>query len=587
MIAPSRSFVNRLRSTSRSAASIIRLGLLRPWTLPLLIILGVVTSITESLGITLISAFLYDALAQGGSGAFSFNKMDLGWLPTGGRPDRTLLAAAIVGLISARGGLGYLYAVIGATISSEISAEARDRVHRQYLWMPYALMKIREHGELLDVLATQTWTLASAFLGLTRLIINLCAILVFGVVLLYLSWQITITAAIGSLLLSLTISGLSAPARRYGAQAKEINQELAAQTLITLQGLRTLRAFGQEEAHHHRFMLASNAARSTAARLAHLHAILSPAIELGNLAVLGIIVAFPTALGASIPITLAAVALLYRLQPHVRELQENLLTLREIGPSVRSVLAIRDRDSSNDLPNGSIEFTRFEREIRFQDVSLAYAGASEPAADGMSFSIPAGRTTALFGPSGAGKTTVVNLLIRLYEPESGAILIDGVALSQIDRKSWLRSIAVSGQDIELIEGTILDNLSLAGGDLSAPAITEAIKLAGLESFMEGLPAGLDTWIGVQGTNLSGGQRQRLGIARAILRDPQVLILDEAMNALDRPLEDFVRDGLAERFSGRTRIIITHRPETLVSCDHVVWIENGHALREGPPADERR
>src|SRR5262249_33698769 len=156
--------------------------------------------------------------------------------------------------------------------------------------------------------------------------------------------------------------------------------------------------------------------------------------------------------------------------------------------------------------------------------------------DQISLTIPVGFVTALIGASGAGKTTIVNLLLRLYQPNAGSILIDGIPLDDLSRQDWLSKITAAGQDVELVEGTVGDTLRLARPEASLSEMRAAANTARILETIEELPNGFDSWIGQHGLKLSGGQRQRLGLARAVLHDPEILILDEATNALNSGLE---------------------------------------------------
>jgi ABC-type multidrug transport system fused ATPase/permease subunit len=178
------------------------------------------------------------------------------------------------------------------------------------------------------------------------------------------------------------------------------------------------------------------------------------------------------------------------------------------------------------------------------------------------------------GASGAGKTTIINLLLRLYQPSSGTIWVDDVPLEEVRRTDWLRLLAVAGQDVDLVEGTVIDNIRMADNDATEQEVVAASRIAGVAEFIESLPEGYGAWIGQQGLRFSGGQRQRLGLARAILRDPGFLMLDEAMSALDGELEGQIRGAIEDRFAGRTILIITHRSEAVLNADHVIRIEDG-------------
>jgi ABC-type multidrug transport system fused ATPase/permease subunit len=290
-----------------------------------------------------------------------------------------------------------------------------------------------------------------------------------------------------------------------------------------------------------------------------------------------VIVAAAVHWGTGLATLLAATALLYRLQPHAREIEGHLLYLAQIEPQLRSVRAmLRTDDKTYDAP-GRQPVQALRQSIRFEAVSFIYGDDLPPALDNVSFEIPAGRTTALVGASGAGKTTLIHLLLRLYAPGAGTIRVDGVPLQDLRRTDWLGLLAVAGQDVDLIEGTVLDNIRMADAAASAEDVLNAARMAGVAEFVEPLPEAFETWIGQQGHRFSGGQRQRLGLARALLRNPQLLILDEAMNALDSDLEQRIRHTIHERLPGRTVLIISHHADTVRDADHVVHLHGGRIV----------
>jgi ABC-type multidrug transport system fused ATPase/permease subunit len=555
------------------------------WATPAMITLGLASSFAETLGISLVVLFLYSAMGQLGElgetggvlgGLFRAVVARLG----GG----TKLAFTIFLLIVARGWLALAYSLISSSVSNRISESVRNGIHQQYLDVAYDFIRRHDQAELLEILGTESWLVAGAHASFTRIVINFCSIIVFAMFLLALSWQIALTAFLGSLLISGGLRWLSAPARKLGTEVKRVHQALGERMLVSLQGMRTIRAFGQESLHHRAFVESSAIARRNSLQLDRLYAVLNPVTEIGYLAILCFIIGAAGWLQASFATTLAAVALLYRLQPHVRELEGNLLYLAQIEPQLHSVRAMLDRRDKEYLPAGERPISRFGCEVRFDNVSFAYRGAREVALRNASFTIRAGATTALVGPSGAGKTTIVSLLLRLYAPNSGCISVDEVNLQELRRSEWLGMIAVSGQDIDLIEGTLQDNILMARAGASEAEVANAARIAGLNELIEALPDGYENWIGQQGLNLSGGQRQRLGLARAVLRDPQLLILDEAMSALDRGLESDIRAALNKHFAGRTVLLITHRLETVLSADHVICIDQGRVQEEGSPED---
>jgi ABC-type multidrug transport system fused ATPase/permease subunit len=580
---PEKRASSRRGSTLRDLLALLKATPTPRWATPALILLGLASSFAETLGISLVVLFLYSAM--GHMGEVSATGGALGALfgaAARGLGGGAALALTIFLLIVARGVLALAYGLISSSVSNRISETVRNGIHRQYLEVAYDFIRRHDQAELMQILGTESWLVAGAHASFTRIIINFCSIFVFAVFLFALSWQITVIAIVGSLLISRGLRSLYAPAWELGKEVKRIHQALGERMLVSLQGMRTIRAFGQEAVHHGAFVEFSAKARRTSLQLERLYGVLNPLTEIGYLAILCLIIGAAGWMKISFANTLAAVALLYRLQPHVRELEGNLLYLTQLEPQLRSVRTMLDRGDKEYLPAGDRPISGLRREVRFENVSFAYRGAREVALRNATFTIPVGATTALLGASGAGKTTIVNLLLRLYLPDGGAIRIDGADLREIRRSEWLGMLAVSGQDIDLIEGTLEDNILMARADASDAEVAKAAEMTKLSEMIEALPDGYGNWIGQQGLNLSGGQRQRLGLARAVLRDPQLLILDEAMSALDRELENDIRFALNRHFAGRTVLLITHRLESVLSADHVICIDRGRVQEEGSP-----
>jgi ABC-type multidrug transport system fused ATPase/permease subunit len=570
-----RAAIDHLRALLRTAPK-------PAWATPLLIALGLATSLAETLGITLIVAFLYSAMGQTADATAAVGGM-LGEALARARGvfgSPTKMALGILLLIVARAGLSYANRALAARISEQISEAARNRLHEQYLTVSYGFMQRHEEAQLIEILGTESYLVAGAYESLTRIVIGACSIVVFAAFLFALSWQITLTAIAGSVVLSLVLRRLSRPAQVLGGDVKRIHQKLGEQMLATIQGLRTLRAYGQERVHHERFLHASAEARATSLALTRLSALLDPITEVGYLVILCVIVAGAVHWGTPVATILAAVALLYRLQPHARDVEGHLLYLAQIEPQLRSVRALlRTDDKTYDAP-GHQPVQALNHCIRFEGVGFAYADGLPPALDNVSFEIPAGRTTALVGASGAGKTTLIHLLLRLYTPGAGTISVDGVPLQDLRRTDWLGLLAVAGQDVDLIEGTVLDNIRMADANASQADVLAAARLAGVAEFVEPLAEGFETWIGQQGHRFSGGQRQRLGLARALLRKPQLLILDEATNALDSELARRIRRAIDEHLPACTVLVISHHADAVRDADHVIHL---HAGRIVPPA----
>jgi subfamily B ATP-binding cassette protein MsbA len=218
-------------------------------------------------------------------------------------------------------------------------------------------------------------------------------------------------------------------------------------------------------------------------------------------------------------------------------------------------------------------------EVEFRAVSFSYKEGT-PVLEGITFSAPAGTTTALVGPSGAGKSTLITLIMAFHYPDSGMILIDGRDLSQLRLADYRRQLGVVMQDNFLFDGTIRDNIAYARPDATDDEIRNAARVANADEFVDRFDDGYDTIVGERGVKLSGGQRQRLAIARAIIADPRVLILDEATSSLDSESEALIREGLRHLRQGRTTFVIAHRLSTIQTADQILVLDRGRIVERG-------
>ena len=268
----------------------------------------------------------------------------------------------------------------------------------------------------------------------------------------------------------------------------------------------------------------------------------------------------------------------------MQKLLRNWLSVRRTGPALdRSDILLSQPSSDAETQKGVIG-GRASGMISLKEVTFAYPGKEENVLSGVSFDIRAGEKVALVGPSGSGKSTIVDLLFRFYDTKEGQIDVDGRSITEWDT-AWLRSqIAMVTQDVQLRNGTLADNLRIGKKDATDEQLLKALEDSGLGELIESLPEGLNTKVGERGSLLSGGQKQRLSLARAILKDAPILILDEASSALDPITETKINEAVLKTGKKQTILIVSHRLSTVLSADKIIVLENGTIAEEGAHTD---
>ena len=566
-------------STWREVAALGgHLGAFR-WAPLALIALGLAAAFAEMIGVSVAVMFLFAMLDQSEALRGSDGLVARAFQTVEGvvGSDVTTIPAAFIAIIAFNSLLLYLYRGITANLLNRIAERMRDAVHHRYVTAGFRHLQSREQGELLHTLSTETWTASEAVDSVARIAINLCTAAVFGTGIFLLSWEIGLAAATAGAILFTLTRLLSAPARQIGERTLAANQILAERMLVSLHGMRTIRVFAQEPYVLRLFGAASSKVRRLAIKGEWLQALVRPIMEIGAVCALLALVAVAMAAQVDAPTTIAAGLLLFRLLPRLREMQNHNVALNVLTASMRNVREALEGPAAAPPPDGDRVFAGLRTAIRFENVVFAHAARATPALDGASFEIRRGEITALSGPSGSGKTTVVNLLMRLYEPDRGRILADDAPLADLTRESWLSRIALAGQDVELVEGTIAQNLRLARHDATYEEMRAACAMVEILEDVERIPGGFDARIGPAGTSLSGGQRQRIGLARALIRRPEILILDEALSAVEPALEDRIRERLMREMAGRTIVSVSHRRDGADWADALIRLERGRIL----------
>lgn len=269
-----------------------------------------------------------------------------------------------------------------------------------------------------------------------------------------------------------------------------------------------------------------------------------------------------------------------RLVPLLAGLNHNKAKIVTFWPMLGLVSELLNPDDKQFIDDGDINFCGLKQGIEFKEVAFGYDNKEIPAVRNLSFTIPEGKVTAIVGRSGAGKTTVVNLLLRYFDCQRGELLIDEIPLRRLRLKSFWQKISVVSQETVIFNDTVRNNIAFGGDAASLDALVEATRKAGAYEFICELEDGFDTLLGERGAHLSGGQRQRISIARAFLKDPEILILDEATSSLDSVSENEIYNNLESLKTDRTVIVISHRLSTIKGADQIIILKDGQVIEKG-------
>ncbi len=350
-----------------------------------------------------------------------------------------------------------------------------------------------------------------------------------------------------------------------------------------LSGIRQILAFKTQASWIERFKKESRLFRDLYIQDTVWLSIPRPLMELtAVVALLGLIAASrlmnPQGLSESLPVLGVFTVALFQLLPALTSFGRGRMEVYNMLPDAEMAYQAATQELSA-APEGVRTFVSLEKEIRCEDLNFSYPGRA-PILRGLDLAFVKGRTTAIIGPSGSGKTTIVNLLLRLFEPTGGKLLVDGIDLHQFQSAGWLRKIGFVSQDPFITHATVAQNIAFGREGWPAEAIERAARVANAHEFITQLPQGYETLVGDRGLKLSGGQQQRLAIARAVLLDPEILIFDEATSALDTESEQLVQAAIERISRDRTVILIAHRLSTVQRADKIVYLEHGRILEEG-------
>lgn len=467
-------------------------------------------------------------------------------------------------------------------LSQDIQHDLRVDAYAHVQDLDMGWFEDRQSGRLVTILNDDVNQLERFLdIGASKIILTVTNVIAVGAVFLVIS---PLLALVAFLPIPVIVAGSLLFQRRLGphyAAVREQAGRLGGLIGGNLGGIATVKAFGAETRETARVEEASDAYAAANRRAIVLSSAFVPLIRMAILIgfILTLVIGGNAALDGTLEIGLYSVLVFMtqRLLWPLTELGETLDLYQRGVASLRRILDLLDRPI--EIRSGATVLPEAPPgAVRFRDVRFAYGEA--PVLRGLDLDVPAGETHAIVGATGAGKSTVVKLLLRLYEADAGEITIDGVPVPEITLPSLRGALGYVGQDAFLFDGTVADNLRYGAPTASPDALRRAAEMAEADGFVAELPRGFDTPVGERGVKLSGGQRQRLTIARALVRDPAILVLDEATSAVDNETEAAIQRSLLRASAGRTTIVIAHRLSTIRHADRIHVIEQGVVSESG-------
>jgi subfamily B ATP-binding cassette protein MsbA len=495
----------------------------------------------------------------------------------------------IMGAVILKNLLIWVSSQLGASLQEYVTRDLRNALYSHLQRLPLPFFTRTKTGQLLArVLNDTQQTKAVITESVTRSIQSAAMVITSIVTLFLISWRL----ALLTLIVAPLLIGLLQPVLRSLRRGhRKLSNQFGDMTSVVqeaVSGIRLVKSFGGEDYEFKRFREASDRYARGMMRVTRLSQLAIPITETVGTGVAIIVLWFgarEVLVSGSIdaPTLLAFLALTLRILQPLKQLSQVPTVAAQSLAAAERVFEVLDAESEYARDKGTMLVTGLSRQIEFDRVTFAYDQA--PVLENVSFTARRGDVTAIVGASGAGKTTLVDLIPRFYEPTHGTILLDNVDVREISLRSLRSLTGIVSQDTVVFNDTVRNNLAYgAGGRFSDEQIVAATKAANAHDFISQLPNGYDTVLGERGTRLSGGQRQRIAIARALLIDPPILILDEATSALDTESERLVQEAIDRLLKGRTVFVIAHRLSTVAHATQILVLDRGRLVEQGTHED---
>jgi len=495
-----------------------------------------------------------------------------------------IVIVLVISLFFLKNIFNYLAMYFITFLRNGVLKDIRNELYDKTISLPLAYFSEKRKGDIMARIGTDVLEIQYSFLSILELLFREPLTIIFTIIfMLTISVKLTFFVFIFIPVSGLLISFIGKSLKKKSDRVQKEQGYFLSLLEETLGGLRIIKGFNAEDKFNQKFQESTSRFNKYSNSLLNRTNLAKPTSEFLGIIVIAILLYY----GGSMVLTegsldgssfIAYMGLAYNILTPAKAISKASYNIKQGNAAAERVLEIIEAKNPLTDKENAIEKNSFDKDINFQNISFKYE--DEYVLKDFSLKIPKGKTVALVGQSGSGKSTLANLITRFYDINSGKILIDGIDVRDLSKKSLRNQLGIVTQDAILFNDTVKNNVLLGTENASDEQVIEALKIANAYEFVENLPKGIDTNIGDSGNKLSGGQKQRLSIARAVLKNPPIMILDEATSALDTESEQLVQKALEHLMENRTSLVIAHRLSTIQKADIIVVIKKGKIVEQG-------
>lgn len=496
----------------------------------------------------------------------------------------TLMIVFIISVFLLKNLFGYLAMYFITFLRNGVLMDIRNAMYKKIITLPVAYFTEKRKGDTIARVTSDVQEVQNSFLSILELIVREPLTIIFALAAMFiLSSQLAIFVLTFIPIMGYIISLVGKRLKKKSARVQQEQGHILSQLEETLGGLKIIKSFNAEERFQQSFQSSTKRFNNFANSLMQRQALASPTSEFLGIVVIGVLLWF----GGNMVLTegtldgptfISFMGLAYGILTPAKAFSKASYSVKRGNASAQRILEILEAENTIANPAVGTVVNGFEKSISLSDISFKYE--EQLVLKNFSLDVPKGHTVALVGQSGSGKSTIANLLTRFYDVVEGSIRIDGVDIKNMSLHDLRKNIGIVTQDAILFNDSLRNNMTVGMENASDQDIIEALKIANAWEFVSDLPQVLDTNIGDSGNKLSGGQKQRLSIARAVLKNPPIMILDEATSALDTESERLVQNALENMMRNRTSIVIAHRLSTIQNADKIVVMQKGEIVEQG-------